>query len=87
MEDKKTPFSQVHVMLSPEHLALVEKARAKPTSRVRLVVYGTLKGLSMGQDDRSQEGAATGTLEIDASSLKFASNNEIADLFDEEFDG
>lgn len=86
MADKKVPFSQVRIQLSPDHLALVDKVGAKVGGRVRVVVYGTLKGLSKEQNDRSEEGASSGSLEIDASGIKYASNNEIADLFDEEFD-
>lgn len=87
MNDKKTPFSQVHIQLSPEHLALVEKVGSKVGGKVRLVIYGSLKGLSKEQSDRSEEGSNMGSLDIDASSVKFSSNNEIAELFDEEFDG
>lgn len=87
MSDKQVPFSKAHIQLSPEHLALVEKASAKVGGKVRIVLYGTLAGLSKEQSDRSQEGSNMGSLDIDASSVKFSSNNEIAELFDEEFDG
>lgn len=86
-EEKKLPFSKVVVQLAPEHLDLIKKASTKVGARVRLVVYGSLKGFSEQQSDRSEEGANSGTLEVDASNVKYASNSEIAELFDDEFDG
>lgn len=85
MPDSK-PFSKVRIELGEDHVGLGKDL--KVGGKVRVVVYGTLKAIAAeAADDITTEGQATGRLEIDATGLKVASNNEIAELFDDEFDG
>lgn len=81
---EQTPFSRAEIELGTEDLKLAKKM--KVGGKVRVVVYGTLKELHQSAGDPTTEGMQTGRLVIDASSIKLASNNEIAELFDDEFD-
>lgn len=73
--------------LSAEDLGLVNEMDAKVGSRVRIVLYGIVQGVSKSAGDPTEEGGGSGHLTINVSNMKLASNNEIAELFDEEFDG
>jgi len=80
------PFSQATIDLSPDDLKKINDL--KVGGKVRFVLYGTLREVSLRQADTSKEGAADeGVAVVEVSNLKLASNNEIAELFDEEFDG
>ena len=85
MADTTEFFTEARISLSPEHLKQVKEL--KVGGKVRLVLYGTLKGIEQSQDDNSnEEGADRGSLTMTVSQMRTASNNEIADLFDDEFD-
>jgi hypothetical protein len=88
MADEK-PFSRAMIDLSPDDMKLAQKMQAKVGGKVRIVLYGELKALSQrAQDDKSEIALpSAGSIEIDVSRMQLASNNEIAELFDEEFDG
>lgn len=77
-------FTDARIDLSPEHLAALKDV--KVGGRVRVVLYGTVKLHSERQIENDMEGASSGTLELNVSNMKLVSNNDIADLFDEEFD-
>lgn len=77
--------SSARVELTGEDLQKVKEL--KVGGKVRLVLYGTLKSLNISAGESTEEGADSGSLEMTVSTLKTASNNEIAELFDEEFDG
>jgi hypothetical protein len=85
-EAKKHAVSTARLTVAPEHLAVIDKAETKVGGKVRLVIYGTLRSYEKAQTDLSEEGSQAGSLEVAVSSVKYSSNNEIADLFDEEFD-
>lgn len=85
MPDKQMPFSRASIELSPEDLK--KAGDLKVGGRVRFILYGTLKELGQSQpDDSTEAGATVGHAVIEVSNLRMASNNEFADLFDDEFD-
>lgn len=82
---ERTPITRAMIDLGEEHLNVVKKLKMKVGSRVRIVLYGELVGLSQqAADDKSEIGMpAGGQISVDVSNLKLASNNEIADLLEE----
>ena len=85
MAEQQMPFSRAHIQLSPEDLK--KAGKLKVGGRVRFILYGTLKELNQAQPDDSNEGGSTtGSVVLEVSNLKMASNNEIAELFDDEYD-
>lgn len=79
-------MSTAHLMLAGKDLALLEGM--KVDGKVRLIVYGRIARLSQQASENIEEqGASTGLLEVDVTTLKAASNSEIAELFDEDLDG
>lgn len=86
-EAKEKRVSLATLEATPDHMAIIDKGEAKVGGKVRLVIYGTLKEFAKTQSDLSQEDSNAGKLTIAVSNVRFASNNEIAELFDEELDG
>lgn len=86
---EKELSTRANISLSAEHLKAVQKLQMKVGSKVRLVLYGELTGMSQHAPADQTELAtpAGGSIDMSVSSLRAASNNEIAELFDEEFDG
>lgn len=84
MSDKQIN-SEAHLTLSADHTPLLKDV--KVGGKVRLVMYGTLKSVSQNSGEATDEGGAqSGSLSMSVTGLKIASNNDIAELFDEEFD-
>lgn len=81
--------TSAHINLSAEHLKAVQKLQMKIGSKVRLVLYGELTDMSQHSNpDQSEISApAGGSIGMTVSRITPASNNEIAELFDDEFDG
>lgn len=77
----------------PEALVTLDKgmlsvARAlKPGARVRIILYGTLKELVERVGDPEGQAGDSGSLSVQLTNIKVAQNSDIADLFEEEFDG
>jgi predicted DNA-binding antitoxin AbrB/MazE fold protein len=82
---EKRPFTRAMIDLGEDDLKLLQKLRMKVGSKVRVVLYGDLVGLSQhAQDDKSEFSMpASGHVELSVSNLKMASNNEIAELLEE----
>lgn len=76
------PFSDARVDLGPDDLKLLKEV--KVGGRVRLVIYGTLKAMSQSAGDSTSDTSEGGSMTITVSKLNLASNNEIADLLDDE---
>lgn len=79
--------SKAMISLEKADLGVVTQADAKVGSRVRLVITGTVRNISKGNTDDSQEGSNVGSLELDVNTIKMAANSDIADLFEEDLDG
>lgn len=69
-------------------VGLAKKAEVKVGSRMRIVLTGIVKETGQeASDDMTVEGPVAGKLVLDVQNLRIGSNNEIADLFNEEIDG
>ena len=75
-------FSRARVDLNKDDLAAVKDL--KVGGKVRIVLYGTLKALNIKSTETTDEGADSGSVEMDVSNVKVASNNEIAELMEED---
>ena len=85
---EKQQGTRANISLSAEHLKQVQKLQMKVGSKVRLVLYGELTGMSQyANPDQTELATPAGaSIDMTVSNMKAASNNEIAELFDDEYD-
>jgi len=76
------PFSETYISVGGDDLKLLKKM--KVGSRVRVVLYGTLKSKSEHASDVSSDVKQGGSISIAVSRMNLASNSEIADLLDDD---
>lgn len=86
MDKKRVINAEASVTMSPDQMDLVKKL--KVGGKVRLVLYGSLTALNLSADENSEMGGPNGgDLTMTVTNMKVASNNDIAELFDEDLDG
>jgi len=78
-------FSDATVRLSPSHIQLAKDV--KVGSKVRMVLSGTVKEVRQKVAESVDDAAQLGEIILSVSTVKIASNSEIADLFEEDLDG
>jgi len=80
--------SSAHINLQGDHVGLVNEEKIRAGSKVRIVLYGTVSEVSEhAGDPMDQGGDGSASIGMDVSTVRLASNNDIAELFDEELDG
>jgi hypothetical protein len=78
---------------TPEAFVTLDKAmlasarELKPGARVRIILYGTLKELNERVGDPEGQSGDSGSLTVQLTNMKVAQNSDIAELFEEDFDG
>lgn len=81
---KERPFSETFIDVGGDDVKLLKGM--KVGSRVRVVLYGTLKAKSERSEDATTETVAGGSITLTVSKMTLASNSEIADLLDDDED-
>lgn len=77
-------YSDTYIELGPDDLKLLKKL--KVGGRVRIVLYGTLKAMTERAEDASSETSEGGSLTVTVKKMNLASNNDVAELLDDEDD-
>lgn len=85
--DVKMPLSFAHLTLEGKEMEVLDHAEAKVGSNVRIVLMGTVKSVEKRADGRLEDARTSGNVTIDISSIRVGSNNEIAELFEDDLSG
>lgn len=80
---ERTP--EAYITLSEKMLPAVRDL--KPGARVRIILYGTLKENNERVGNPEGEAADSGSITVQLTRIVPAQNSDIAELFEEEFDG
>jgi hypothetical protein len=81
----KRPFTEATLQLSKEDLR--QLAGLQIGSKVHIILNGNVKEMRQSSEDVTEDGASSGAVTLNVSSMKIAGSSEVADLFEEELDG
>jgi hypothetical protein len=81
----KRPFTEATLQLSKDDLRQLQKLQIG--SKVHVILHGNVKALQQSVDDVTEDGASSGSVTLNVSSMRVGASSDIADLFDEEING
>jgi len=80
---ERTPEAEITL----DKRMLAQAKVLKPGARVRIILYGTLKELTQEVGDPEGKAGDSGCMTVQLTNIRVAQNSDIADLFEDEFDG
>ena len=83
--DVKLPLSVARLTLEGSNLEVLNEAKAKAGSRVRIVIYGTVSRVEEAVSGRLEDSTGSGSLDVDIKSVNIVTNNDIQELLDDDF--